>query len=329
MSLPKHSLLLALPRVSPADLVDSESLPMLRRGKVRRTSESVEVLDRILGLLNRDALGEGRAALRYLGQTGAAPAAWIAAADPVHMETCIDHIRIHALPPAAVSPADLEVSFERLQKALGHDPDEQAETVDALAFRTVGETGYIESRAAPLETPQVSGLAVNGREPSPFMPDGTDGDGGQRFHRLHSEVQMVFHDASLLAAHPERGNVAVNGLWIWGGGRLPVVSDSELPALFSDDDLVSGYWRAAGAEPKTLPDDLRDCVTSGGAPFVVVSVRRDPNAVQQAIDLLKAGELSRLALLLEGDLVVELSRADRFRFWRRPDPALDVSRELG
>ena len=140
---------------------------------------------------------------------------------------------------------------------------------------------------------------------------------------------MVLHDSSLLAAHPERGTIAVNGLWIWGGGRLPAVSESELPVLFSDDDLVSGYWRAAGVEPKRPPDNLRDCIEADGGPLVVVSVRRDPEPLQQAVEQQKAGRLDRLTVLLEGGLVVDLSRMDRFRFWRRPDPALDVSRELG
>ncbi len=295
---------------------------------MRRKAETAEVLDRVLALLEREAPDEGRAALRFLGQTGAAPADWIAAADPVHMETCIDHLRVNSLPPSAIPAGDVQAGFERLQSELGDESGDESVGTDGLAFRTVGELGYVESRSAALHTPQVSALAIDGREPSEFMPDGTDGAGGQRFHRLHSEVQMVLHDTAILSEHPQRGTLAVNALWIWGGGRLPAVDEARLPTLYSDDDLVTGYWRASGAASAGVPEDLADCLAADGAPPVIVSTGSGANLLVRAVDLLNAGRMRRLHVLLDGGLEIELRHSDRFRFWRRPDPELDVRREL-
>ena len=48
----------------------------------------------------------------------------------------------------------------------------------------------------------------------------------------------------------------------------------------------------------------------------------------QALELLKSGAVKTLIVLLGAGFQIELRRTDRYRFWRRPDPALDESDEL-
>ncbi|MEM9208013.1 MAG: hypothetical protein AAGA61_02100 [Pseudomonadota bacterium] len=308
--------MLALPRLSLTGDLDRRCLRVLARGDHCHDADRAATLDRVLGLLGIQAPVSGTAALRLLGQTGSAPGGWIAAADPVHMETCIDHLRVHALAPSSVPVQDLKTAFERLQAQLGEP--------DALLFRHVAGKGYLEAEDDALETPRASALVVDGYEPSQFMPAGTDQGGGQRFHRLHSEVQMVLHDAALLADDQQRGALPVNALWIWGGGRLPEATPVPLPDLYSDDDLVTGFWRAAGAGVQALPRALSDCINGDDKPRVIVAEHAADDVLAQAVDLLGTGRIRRLMLLLNGGKHIDLRRSDRFRFWRRHLPELDV-----
>ena len=321
VSLRNKTLLLALPRLAPGDLGDTGALDVLARGRVIRHSYPADTLDRILDILNLRAPSQGRAALRLLGASDAVPAGWLAAADPVHMETCIDHLRVRELPAGTLDADELVAVFEKLNRELGTD--------ETLAFKTYGGSGYIEFQGGELLTPSLSALAVDGLEPAQFMASPGEGPGGAHFHRLHAEMQMVLHETPLAGAHPRLGPVVVNALWVWGGGQMPEVSRAALPALFADDDLISGYWRAAGCTPERAPTDLAACLPADGSPCIVVETGRgDSESLLQALELLKSGAVKTLIVLLGAGFQIELRRTDRYRFWRRPDPALDESDEL-
>lgn len=321
VSLQKKTLLLALPRLTPADLGAGATFDTLARGRVVRRSRPADVLDRLLDILGLQAPSAGRAALRLLGGSEAAPEGWLAAADPVHMETCIDHLRVRELPVDTLDANEVAGAFEALNRELGTD---QAQT-----FQVQGGSGYIRLRGEELLAPSLSALAIDGLEPAQFMPGTAEGPGGAHFHRLHAEVQMVLHETPLAGVHPRLGPVAVNALWIWGGGRMPDVPHANLPVLFSDDDLTRGYWRAAGRTPEPVRAELAVCLPTDGSPSVVVETgSMSSETLEQALALLARGHVKTLIVLLGADLQVELRRGDRYRFWRRPDPALDESDEL-
>lgn len=321
VSLRKKTLLLALPRLAPADLGTGATFEALARGRVVRRSAPADVLDRLLDILGLEAPSAGRAALRLLGRSEVAPEGWLAAADPVHMETCIDHLRVRELPVDTLDAAEVAGVFDGLNRELATD--------DALAFQVRGGSGYVRLRNQELLTPSLSALAADGLEPAQFMPGTAEGPGGAHFHRLNAEVQMVLHETPLAGVHPRLGPVAVNALWLWGGGRMPDVPHAPLPALFSDDDLTRGYWRAAGHTPESALTELAACLPADGSPSIVVETgSMSSEALEQALALLASGHVKTLIVLLGADLQIELRRGDRYRFWRRPDPALDESDEL-
>ena len=320
-SLQNKTLLLALPRLAPDHLRDTATLDLLARGRVLPPTGPADVLDRILDILNLQAPLEGRAALRRLGASNVAPDGWLAAADPVHMETCIDHLRVRDVPAGTLDATAVAGVFDTLDRELGTD--------ETLAFETHGGSGYIRLKSEELLTPALSALAVDGLEPAQFMASPAEGPGGAHFQRLHAEIQMVLHETPLAGSHPRLGPVDVNALWVWGGGQLPEVSRMALPALFSDDDLIRGYWRAAGCRPESAPAELPSCLPADGSPCIVVETgRTDSESLTQALGLLGRGRVKTLIVLLGGRVQIELRRCDRYRFWRRRDPALDLSDEL-
>ena len=84
-----------------------------------------------------------------------------------------------------------------------------------------------------------------------FLPSGPD---ERAVHSLLNEVQMLFHDQETNERRLERGAAPVNGLWLWGGGRLPDALPSKWAAVAADDPLIRGLARLSGATIQGLVD---------------------------------------------------------------------------
>ena len=133
----------------------------LSKGRVQAPGAPAEMLTSVLKVIGHPAPSEGLAALRFWGQTGERSGAWIAAADPVHLEPRLDHLCLFALPGEEVSRTDLLDIFDYLQKTLGDD--------ERFAFVRLGRLGYLRG-IQPMATASVSTAVVNGQPPDEFMP---------------------------------------------------------------------------------------------------------------------------------------------------------------
>ena len=98
---------------------------------------------------------------------------------------------------------------------------------------------------------------LTGRDLFPFLPAGPD---GAFVRRLLTELQMSLHEHPVNRARERAGHLAVNGVWLWGGGALDEAvsarvraTTGQLPSLWSDDAVLCGLWRLAGAGSHTLP----------------------------------------------------------------------------
>jgi hypothetical protein len=163
-------------------------------------------------------------------------------------------------------------------------------------------------------------------------PQGVD---ALRWQRIATEVQMLLHVHPLNQARAERGELPINSLWFWGGGRaMPLVSSAS--AVGSDYGLVGAFAHAAGMQPVDSLQAMLDGQHENGlwvclAPDEALQ-RGDlyawREAVQQvehqyALPLLKAlqaGRLQRFTLeVLRDDAVhrFELTRGAAWKLWRR------------
>ena len=279
----------------------------LGRARFSRYSSPAHLLPRILEVLSLPPPDGGLAALRFREQCGALPEGWLAAADPVYLETRLNHLRLRAFPRDELPDSDVQAVFELLQARLGEP---------VWTFSSTGATGYLHP-GTPIATAPVPPAVADGASPDLFLPQGPAAAGHDRWA---SEVQMCLHDAPVNARRAGAGALPVNALWLWGGGNAPEPRKRDLPMLFAADEVLRGYWRNAMAPLDDWPGSLEACAHAAGGGFVAAIPARAelPARIAELRGLLARGRLRRVTLLFRDGLAATLRRRDRLRFWRRP-----------
>lgn len=310
----KSTAVVVLPPVTGGRLQDSRLRAWLAQADLSMQQAPQEILSRLLAELGLPYPEEGLAALRMWGQTSDRPTHWIAAADPVHLEAHLDHLRLHALRRRGVEGSQLRTIVDYLQARLAPE--------SPFGFARLGSYSYVSS-TTPIPTASLPAYVVDGEKPNDFIPGG---EGAARYRNLQSEIEMALHDHDVNRFRETQGQPPVNSLWIWGGGVAPQQETRPQPPLFSDDALLTGYWYSATAvaEPWRSIDD---CIEQSVAGFVaetpefedgVELLEESLTALRKA---LRCKRLSRLILLFRDGLRADLQRSHAVRIWRR-DSAL-------
>ena len=278
----------------------------LSRGRVAPLPGGDDALSAIADLYDAPR-PEARAALRYFGQTGDRPDAWIAAADPIHFETRMRDIVVRTV----ATPDSVEVSriFGSLERELAN----------GVRFECHASLGYLSSPDAMASAPD-DGFANEGRPPA--LPAVGDTD---HYQRLMGEIQMLLHDHEVNVERSATQLPAINALWIWGGGRLPSPVSVRLPGLFADEPSWVGMWRNCEAGADAWPGSIEACIDAARGSFV--SVPPDHSSAEEAlrgsIAALGRGDVTALHVCSTDGVRAELRRRDRLRIWRRPSPFLE------
>lgn len=292
----------------------------LSKGRLQYSEPTREILHSVLQLIDHDAGDEGLAALRFWGQTGERSSAWMAAAEPVHLEVRLDHLCLHALRGEQMPSADLRLIVDHLQSTLGSEEHE---------FASIGKHAYLRSAHA-IASARVSAQMVDGLRPDERMPTGGKGGDTECHDLLVSEIQMALHDHAVNISRDQAGQRVVNSMWLWGGGFAPQRSVQPILPLFGDDPLFKGFWlsRTGLAEPWT--DGFKACLEFADSGFVAITPERQldgepepPDAyLRQLQKLMERKKIKRLSLLFRDGLRVDINVADAYRFWRRKSSLL-------
>lgn len=196
---------------------------------------------------------------------------------------------------------------------------------------------------AALPLSAVAGRRVEGELPSQ--------SGGGEMRAWLNEIQMFLHGHEVNAARAGAGHPAVNSLWLWGAGPLAAAADPGYDGAWSGAPLALGLARAAGIPTHPQPERLDSLLAHADArsnQLVVLDdllppvLYEDPNAWREALQRLEAdwfaplraalGRQVEAATLLAptvyGELAWEVKAAERWKFWRRPQPLADLAREL-
>lgn len=86
-----------------------------------------------------------------------------------------------------------------------------------------------------------------------FFPYGTE----EIFWRgILNEIQMLLHEHPLNQVREERGDLALNGIWFWGGGVIPKLVTSPYVHVWSNDIFPRALAMACGTKHSELPSKL-------------------------------------------------------------------------
>lgn len=198
---------------------------------------------------------------------------------------------------------------------------------DGIAFqRGRGGTWFLFT-PEPLNVTCTPVQALQHMDMRDAQPQGPDAG---RLARWMNEVQMLLHEHPVNVAREAQGRAPVNGVWLWGPGRMPAPAMHAFDTVFADDALP----RALGRRTEPLPDGLHAVAVHGQEASVLV-VRdtlpwTDPMDGAAAIAAIEAEWFVPLAAQLANgrwhEAVIDCcdgrafrcTRMQRYtRFWRR------------
>ncbi len=184
--------------------------------------------------------------------------------------------------------------------------------------------------------PQVVGADMHAH-----LPYGAD---ALRWHSVLNEIQMLFYEHEVNLAREQRGEVAVSGVWLWGGGMLPekilrpftsVAGDSELahafasaaelPVLTHVATMPEG-WAALDGDLLLVCEGLRSALQGADiGKWRTVVQQFEKNIAAPLLAALVAGKIEQITLdvLSEGaSRRFVLKRTSLWKFWRRSRPLM-------
>ncbi|MDY6978291.1 MAG: hypothetical protein SV201_00305 [Pseudomonadota bacterium] len=245
-------------------------------------------------------------------------------ADPVHLQ------------------ADMTSAVMRGHQELRLDRDEAQQLVESIN-RHLHQDGlqlimgqphhwYLSLSEAPeLQTSPLPSLLL--QDINPHLPRG---ESAGEWRRLMNEVQMLLYDHPVNQQREAEGRLAVNSLWLWGGGHLPGKADSSWQQVYTDDWLLDALARFHQVDSEDLPEST-ETLLQGCRGEVLLHIgdclqplrEHDPfawvTAVQQFQSLwlqpllagLKQNRYQCLTLLPADGKRYQLTRHTLRRWWRR------------
>lgn len=241
-------------------------------------------------------------------------------------------------------PVHLRVMRDRIVLADSSVLDLTRDEADALA-KTIGahfgtalnpqplhpQRWYVRYAEAPQLATTPLSLAV-GCDIDPLLPQGPD---ALRFRTEMNELQMLLHEHPVNLAREARGELPVNSLWLWGGGRLPVACATPAP-LYADNAealALGGFCNARVHALPAHPDTsafaaegimLLDALTRAGQVGDAYGWREALRELELDWFVPLRGALRRLGpqglRLLDpiSGHALHLHAHDAWKFWRRP-----------
>lgn len=162
-------------------------------------------------------------------------------ADPVHLRIEHNHILL----------ADSEILNISLKEAISFaDIINERFAKDNLALLPLRpDRWYLQLSALPDLRTHLLG-EVAGKNINQLLPAGKD---GVAWNKRINEIQMLLYDNSLNQTREASGELAINSLWIWGGGTRPKKILSPYSEVWSSYPFAQALTKASGAISYDLP----------------------------------------------------------------------------
>ncbi|RMG29496.1 MAG: hypothetical protein D6721_06050, partial [Gammaproteobacteria bacterium] len=277
-----------------------------------------------------DAL-QGLGALSWLGEFGHLPTRPVLRADPVHLRADRDQLLVYG-------PETLGLNAEE-GRALAAAFDAHFGEQGLHLEITPAGRGYLHL-AAPPDLRTLPLEEVRGRPVAQFVAGGED---RTLWLKRLTEVQMLFANHAVNLRRAVEGRPTVNGLWLWGEGRMPPPRHRlEHHAVFyTDDPLLRGVARHCGLAEAPAPAfeaGFTPPATAGEHWLFIDAVERpaayaeieswraalitfERSWLQPAFHAVRTGRIRLLDLLPMNGRLYRLRRRHAWLSWRRDHPA--------
>ncbi len=195
-----------------------------------------------------DALGITRqqdwplAPISLMADGGAPGDAYWLRADPVHLRLMRDRIVLADSESLELSREEADALAAAIGRHFGAELDPQP---------LQPQRWYLRYSQPPDLTTTPLSVAV-GRDIEPLLPQGRD---AMQFRARLNELQMLLHEHPVNQAREARGDLPVNSLWLWGGGRLPPCPASPRP-LYARNAEAQALAACCGTRALALPAHL-------------------------------------------------------------------------
>ncbi|MBL78591.1 MAG: phosphoglycerate mutase [Nitrosomonadaceae bacterium] len=177
-------------------------------------------------------------------------------ADPVHLRVEHDQVLLADSRTFHISLEEASQFVEVINKYFSQDNltsqngDNKKELISI--FPLCADRWYLCLQKPPLiHTHLLSDVIV--KNINDYFPYGPE----EMFWRgLLNEVQMLLHEHPLNQIREERGDLALNGIWFWGGGISPEPVISPYEYVWSNDVFLSSLAIASGINLMELPNNM-------------------------------------------------------------------------
>ena len=312
------------------DKLGSLALPALQRllARGRRDTQAWQGID--AWLLERFSVERQEdwpsAPFALLGE-GEAPgdACW-AHADPVSLRADRDRLLLADATLLKIQADEAHAIVATVERHFG----------DAMRLIVAAPERWYARLALPPQGETTPLAAVAGR---PLVP----GRGAMGWHALMNEMQMLLYEHPVNLAREARGELPLNGIWLWGAGRLAAAS-TQFKSMAGEHPLAQGLARQAGIAAHAPPasatrwlsglasqgihvcvhDALLTAAKQGDSTRWLETLARLERdwfgPLQQALEARRIGMLTLCLGGARARASIETVRQDLLRFWRRPQP---------
>lgn len=263
------------------------------------------------------------ASLCWLADTGQPPDSCLLHADPVTLHPDMDRLLLFGFEESGIDATEAASFVDAFNSHFAEDG------LKLHAPRP--QRWYLSLDASPhIRTHPLSD--VLGRNIDPFLPTGPQ---AMEWHKLFTEIQMLFHGLSVNPEREARGQQPVNGLWFSGAGSLPEPKGRHFAQVIGEGPLLRGIGQlTATTVLQPVQEEARGWSSWSGEGSQLIVLQQPFSAVVKAdpVSWLAAVEQveEKLSKLLEYGLDFDLYPCNgsvyrwkpnmRRWFWRRKRP---------
>jgi hypothetical protein len=301
---------LVIPAFGPHSSVEMPALSALlrRADRVERHPDwRRAVLARVAPQWQNDDLAPAVVVAALLGDIPPSGTA-LCLASPVHVVAGMSRVHLHDCGQLILRDAERDELIGSFRHMFGDE---------AIALHTAGDALLLRAPFAAATTDDDPGrLAGQALE----RQSARNAD-ERALRLLGAELEMWLASLALNQQRERRGELPVNGLWLWGGGRMPdraLAAGASPPLLACGTDIwFQGLMKMLGCTDLPVSNTWDELPAGDVICQTSDIVKLESDWFAPALRDLKSGRLRELELLLDGDLW-RVHRRSLSLLWRRP-----------